>query len=256
MGWIRHRYRGNKVWIEMTEGGAPVLDERGLARLRYKPEDPRTYSVRPQELEAVGEAEAGASVEAAPPGDARPAKVPRRPKAAVGKSPPLGTVESRDANEVDVPALAGLEIQAWTDGAASGNPGPAGAGVVLLFKEHRKEGSIYLGETTNNVAELTAVKEALQWIRQRELPVRVCTDSTYVIGVLTGAMKAKANLELVAQIRAEMRGFQDLHFIKVDAHCGVLWNERADALAREASRSKRSRVTGSDRPPTSSDPTT
>ena len=42
------------------------------------------------------------------------------------------------------------------------------------------------------------MREALQWIRQRELPVRVCTDSTYVIGVLTGAMKAKANLELVA----------------------------------------------------------
>src|SRR5438045_1870315 len=73
----------------------------------------------------------------------------------------------------DIPALAGLAVHAYTDGASLGNPGPAGAGVVLLFREHRKEASIYLGVTTNNVAELTAVLEALKLVKRRDLPVRV-----------------------------------------------------------------------------------
>ena len=190
----------------------------------------------------------------APPGEAvAPPKAARKPRPAKGPkaevAPAPAAAEVRDPNEVDLLALVGQEIQAWTDGAASGNPGPAGAGVVLLFKEHRKEGSIYLGETTNNVAELTAVREALLWIKQRDFRVRVCTDSTYVIGVLTGSMKAKANIELIASIRSDMRGFKDLAFVKVDAHAGVFWNERADALAREATRTKRSRTANLSGPP-------
>ncbi|MCX7004588.1 MAG: ribonuclease HI, partial [bacterium] len=45
-------------------------------------------------------------------------------------------------------------IQVYTDGACTGNPGPAGCGVVLVFKDHVKEMSEYLGEATNNIAEL------------------------------------------------------------------------------------------------------
>ena len=117
---------------------------------------------------------------------------------------------------------------------ASGTPGPAGIGVVLLFREHRKEISRYLGETTNNVAELTAVLVALRLVKRRDLPVRVHADSTYTIGVATGAMRAKKNTELVEEIRREARGFADLRYVKVSAHSGVEHNERADALARLA----------------------
>jgi ribonuclease HI len=228
MPWARRRYRGNKVWVEVDGADAPVLDARGLARLRYKPEDEqRTYSVRPSEVHAVDDAAA------APP----PVPVRRPPRARAEAAPP--PPEDADAGESidpgdDVPALAGLEVHAWTDGAASGNPGPAGLGVVLLFREHRKEVSRYLGETTNNVAELTALLVALRLVKRRDLPVRVHVDSSYAIGVATGAMRAKANAALVDEIRAEARGFPDLRFVKVSAHSGVEHNERADALARLA----------------------
>src|SRR5205814_237159 len=118
----------------------------------------------------------------------------------------------------DVPALAGLAVHAYTDGAASGNPGPAGLGVVLLFREHRKEVSKYLGETTNNVAELSAVLEALKLVKRRDLPVRIHVDSSYAIGVSQGTMRPRANRELVARIHEEMRDFADLVFVKVPGH--------------------------------------
>ena len=283
MAWDRRRYRGNKVYIEVDDAtGAPVLDDRGFAKLRYKPEDPRTYTVRPTEVLPI---EAGAadspagprrpphsSQKLAPPptggpgapaadgagaagGSPDPAAAPRprrkaRPAAApapvvapadAAPSPPPSTEEDDAEVGDDVPALAGLAIHAYTDGASSGNPGPSGAGVVLIFREKRKEVSLYLGDTTNNVAELTAVLEALRRIKRRELPVRVHSDSTYVIGVLDGSMRAKANAELVARIREEMRGFSNLRFVKVPAHAGNEQNEVADALAREAAKKKRSR---------------
>jgi ribonuclease HI len=234
MPWVRRRYRGNKVWIETDEREALVLDARGLARLRYKPDDEqRTYSVRPSELHPVDGPAA-----AAPPPPGRPA---RKTKAPAPR--PIESEEEEDAPGDDVLALAGREIHVWTDGAASGNPGPAGAGYVLLFREHRKEASLYLGETTNNVAELTAVLEALRGIRRRDVPVRLHSDSTYVIGVLTGAMRAKANVDLVAEIREVVARFPDLRFVKVDAHAGVEWNDRADALARKAAKDRRSTET-------------
>lgn len=261
MPWVRRRYRGNKVYVELDDAGALVLGARGLAKMRYKPEDERTYSVRPAELSEIAASEASrsdagpaASPEAAP-GSAPAA--PRRPrKKAASKSaakpvapparkadaPPSPADAASDGPGDDVPALAGLAVHAYTDGASLGNPGPAGAGVVLLFREHRKEASIYLGETTNNVAELTAVLEALKLIRRRELPVRLHSDSTYVIGVLDGSYRAKANLELVAAIRAQMQEFADLRLVKVEAHVGIEWNERADALAGKAAREKRSHI--------------
>lgn len=248
MAWVRRRYRRNKVWIEVDEGGSYVVDARGLARLRYKPEDDRTYSVKTSEISVI-EAEAEVSAEAlvkdpdAP--EAAPkksARAPRPPRPKAVKEPAAVDPGDAGSEDGDIAALAGLEIQAWTDGASSGNPGPAGAGVVLIFREHRKELSLYLGETTNNVAELTAVREALRLIRRRDVPVRVHTDSTYVIGVLSGSMKAKMNADLVAEIRDEMRSFPDLKFVKVPAHAGVELNERADALAGEAIRSHRSRT--------------
>ena len=70
MPWVRRRYRGNKVWVETDAAEAYVLDERGLAHLRYKPDDDRTYSVRPKEL---AEVEDGPTPPAPPPPDRDPA---------------------------------------------------------------------------------------------------------------------------------------------------------------------------------------
>ena len=53
-------------------------------------------------------------------------------------------------------------ITIYTDGACSGNPGPGGWGVVLMYKENKKEISGGNKETTNNIMELTAVIEGLK----------------------------------------------------------------------------------------------
>src|SRR5258707_696965 len=114
MPWTRRLYRGNKVWVETGDDGAPVLDARGLAKLRYKVDDPREYSVKPSEV---------------------------------------------------------LPIE---DGGV-GTAGPA------------------------------------------------------------------AHVDLVEEIRAEMRDFKDLRLVKVEGHAGVEWNERADRLATDAIKKHRSR---------------
>lgn len=244
MPWVRRRYRKNKVWIELNDAGAYVLDERGFARLRYKPDDDRTYSVQPREIAEIDDTERAEKTPAASAAPAARGEGERRAGSASSAASPTVPVDDLgDApDDPDIPALVGREIQAWTDGASSGNPGPAGAGVLLLFREHRKEASVYLGETTNNVAELTAIREALRLVRRKDLPVRVMTDSTYAIGVLSGAMRAKANRDLVDEIREELATFGDVRLVKVAAHVGIEGNERADALAREAIKTKRTQV--------------
>lgn len=210
--WERHRYRGNKVWIRVDDAGGPLLDDRGLAQLRYSPDDERTYSVKPGELERL-----------------------EVPEARVADSDP--PVEDR-VDAPSAPASEGDAIHIYTDGASSGNPGPAGLGVVLLWHDHRREIRRYLGETTNNVAELEAVLDALRAVKRPDLPVRLHTDSRYVIGVLVEGHRVRANQDLVAAIQAEMGRFADLQLIKVPAHAGVPENERADALARSAIRAR------------------
>jgi ribonuclease HI len=251
MPWERRRYRGNKVWAETTDAGALALDERGLAKVRYKQDDDRTYSVRTSEIGPVGDAAAEAPASAAAGDAPAPRPRPRRTKTPAAPSDAPAAAEGgapADANPAaddeapaddDIPALAGLAIHAYTDGASSGNPGPSGIGVVLLFKEHRKEVSKYLGETTNNVAELTAILEALRLVKRRDLPVRVHTDSSYSIGVLDGSMRAKMNVALVEEVRAALRTFPDVALVKVPGHSGHVLNDKADSLARLAIRKHR-----------------
>jgi ribonuclease HI len=125
-------------------------------------------------------------------------------------------------------------IHAYTDGACSGNPGPAGIGVVLICGGRRKELSEYLGEGTNNIAELLAVKRALESVRDRARTVYLYSDSAYVLGLLGKGWKPKANRELVEDLRALKSRFADLRLVKVPGHAGVPENERADELARAA----------------------
>jgi ribonuclease HI len=104
----------------------------------------------------------------------------------------------------------------------------------MLSGRHRKEVSEYLGIGTNNVAELTAILRALELVKDRSRLVRLHTDSAYAIGVVSKGWKAKANQELVADLRALSAQFPLLQFVKVAGHAGVPENERADELAREA----------------------
>jgi ribonuclease HI len=130
-------------------------------------------------------------------------------------------------------------VLAFTDGACSGNPGPAGIGVVLVCGEHRKELSEYIGEATSNIAELTAVIRALGAFADRARHVILHSDSEYTIGVLTKGWKVKANKELIHRARELATSFSNLHFRWVPAHAGIAENERCDQLARSAVRLRR-----------------
>ncbi|NVJ84923.1 MAG: ribonuclease HI [Algoriphagus sp.] len=130
-------------------------------------------------------------------------------------------------------------ITIFTDGAAKGNPGPGGYGVVLKFKHHRKELSEGYRLTTNNRMELLAVIRALQEIKLPDIPVTIYSDSKYVVdaiekGWLWGwqkkGFKDKKNPDL-------WRQYIPLHlkykpkFIWVKGHAGHPENERCDQLA-------------------------
>ncbi len=121
-----------------------------------------------------------------------------------------------------------------TDGACSGNPGPAGSGVFAELGGGIWELSEYLGHSTNNVAELTAILRALERVEDPTAPVDVLSDSEYGLKVAAKLYKAKKNLDLVEQIWAQLARFTDLRLVKVPAHVGIAGNERADELARLA----------------------
>ena len=76
------------------------------------------------------------------------------------------------------------EVVLYTDGACSGNPGPGGFGVVLLYGEHRKELCGGYRRTTNNRMELLAVIRGLEALRGR-CGVTLYSDSKYVLDALT-----------------------------------------------------------------------
>lgn len=97
------------------------------------------------------------------------------------------------------------------------------------------EGFEYLGRSTNNVAELTAVLRGAECIPADAESAEVVTDSKYAIGVLTKGWKAKANQDLILRIRRVLDG-RRIRLVYVPGHAGVPMNERADELAREAVR--------------------
>lgn len=134
----------------------------------------------------------------------------------------------------------GAPIKIYTDGACSGNPGPAGLGVVLCADGEQRELSEYLGHGTNNIAELTAILRALDAVSDKRRAIELYTDSQYAIGVLTKQWKAKANQALILDIKAVLATFSHctLHYVR--GHNGHPLNERADELAVQAVRAQAS----------------
>ena len=130
-------------------------------------------------------------------------------------------------------------IHIYTDGAAKNNPGDAGIGIYLKYNEKIKKISKYIGIATNNIAELTAIKEALLSIKNKNIPIKIYTDSVYSIGVLVYNWKAKENKDLIFDIKKNMLGFKKIEFIKVKGHSGIAGNEVADKLASFAAEDKK-----------------
>lgn len=121
-------------------------------------------------------------------------------------------------------------IYLYTDGAASGNPGPGGYGAILRCGSLEKELSGGFARTTNNRMELLAVIRGLEAIRWEGVEVCVFSDSTYVVNTVTMGWKRKKNQDLWARFD-ELAGHFILKFNWIKGHAGHPENERCDRLA-------------------------
>lgn len=229
--WKRMAFNGNKVWMEVDDQDRPLV-QNGKVLIKYQLNQSHEYRVRPESVAPLEQLETQKKAKK----KAAPKKTAGGPagKKTAGKKSANNGKDDRAIIEAVKKSLPEDAIIVFTDGACSGNPGPAGLGVLMLYKEHEKSISTYLGEATNNIAELKAIHTALLEIKNKKLPVRIFTDSTYAMGVLTQGWKAKANQALIADIKKTITKFPDLKLIKVKGHAGVPENERADELATSA----------------------
>lgn len=134
------------------------------------------------------------------------------------------------------------EVEIFTDGACSGNPGPGGWGAILRSKTTEKELSGGEKQTTNNRMEMMAVIEALEALN-RNCSVKITTDSQYVMKGMqewlpgwkkrnwkTAAKKPVKNVDLWQRLDTAAQSHQ-LEWEWVRGHQGHPENERADKLA-------------------------
>lgn len=133
MAWERCWYRSNKVWILVDEAGQAELDDRGHAQLRYKPDDDRTYTVRPAEIRPL---EAGAAPPPPPP--------PTRPP-----------------------------IEAWVHVEPNPEQGWVAVGVLLAWRDRKREVAKRLPAASDDEIAVAAALVALGVVRKPAWPVRV-----------------------------------------------------------------------------------
>jgi len=137
-------------------------------------------------------------------------------------------------------------VDLYTDGACSGNPGPGGWGVVLIYRGNIKEMSGGCSDTTNNRMELTAVIEGLSALKER-CEVKVYSDSQYVVNGISkgwadgwrakGWIKSDKKPALNADLWDRLLSLCEHHqtiFEWVKGHAENEYNNRCDQLATEA----------------------
>lgn len=137
------------------------------------------------------------------------------------------------------------EIIIYTDGAASGNPGPGGYGAVLTYGGYEKELSKGFRKTTNNRMELLAVIVALEALKNDGCIVTVVSDSKYVIDAVEKGwlkdwqkkdFKKKKNPDLWKRF-LKVYNKHNVMFQWVKGHSNHPFNERADKLAVQSYKS-------------------
>lgn len=131
----------------------------------------------------------------------------------------------------------------YTDGAARGNPGRGGYGVVLIWGDKMKELSAGYRLTTNNRMELMAVIVALQSLTRKNIAATIYTDSQYVVNAVekkwldnwirTDFKGGKKNRDLWMQYHETAKHFR-VRFRWVRGHADNAMNNRCDELATAA----------------------
>ena len=140
------------------------------------------------------------------------------------------------------------EVNLYTDGACSGNPGPGGWGAILVYAGREKELSGGEENTTNNRMELTAVIRGLAALKE-PCSVEIVSDSSYVVNAVekkwlrswlkngwrNSQKKPVPNRDLWEALLREFDRHR-VHFTWIRGHAGHPYNERCDRLAVEQSR--------------------
>lgn len=140
------------------------------------------------------------------------------------------------------------EVEIYTDGACSGNPGPGGYAVILRCGPHTKELSGGFARTTNNRMELMAVIKGLEALKK---PSRVTlyTDSRYICDAVNKGWlwrwKSRGwrredgervkNVDLWERLLDQLKRHR-VSFVWVKGHAENPYNNRCDRLAQEALR--------------------
>jgi len=244
--------RDSKV-LARCENDGRLRAVGGRVEIRYKAGAAKAYQAGERNLSAVSGANDVLPDDACPDDPTLVPGAPPPARGAAGKSAaargPAGSAARKSAaaqahaSTHGPAAFATGGIVAYADGACSGNPGPCGLGVVVVDGEKRRELSEYLGIGTNNIAELTAILRAVESVTTGEArPVIVFTDSSYAIGVLQKGWKAKANQELIAEVKKALKRLAAVELRYVPGHSGVALNERADVLATESVRRRATRA--------------
>jgi len=134
-------------------------------------------------------------------------------------------------------------LEIYTDGACSGNPGPGGWGVVMIYSDKTKELFGNEQDTTNNRMEMRAVIEGLRAVKTR-CPINLYSDSSYIVNAInkdwisnwqnngwrTADKKEVKNKDLWEQI-IELNVKLNPTYIWVKGHSTNTHNNRADELA-------------------------
>src|SRR5450432_2109763 len=231
MPWVRAQLHGQVVFARANPDGS-LLIQGNRVEVCYSLNASRLYKARASNV-------AKTSSTSVFPDDARS---PRAESGARLKKAASVTVTKKRMQSSVMPKAPKDSIIAYADGACSGNPGPAGLGVVVIDGPIRTEISEHLGQGTNNIAELTAIERVLDTVTEEGRPLVIHTDSTYAIGVLSKGWKAKANVALIERVRKRLVKRPATRLVHVRGHAGIELNERADELAREAVRTGRTRT--------------
>ena len=139
--------------------------------------------------------------------------------------------------------MQGHQLIIYTDGAARGNPGPGGYGVVMMWGDKRKEISAGYRLTTNNRMELLAVITALESLTKKNIPLTIYTDSQYIVNsvekkwldnwIKTDFKGGKKNKDLWLRFYRLAKDFT-IKFVWVRGHADNPFNNRCDELATVA----------------------
>jgi ribonuclease HI len=233
MPWVRALLHGQLVYARAKPDGS-LLAQGNRVEVCYSPNASRLYKARSTNLVREEPVTVLPDEACAPRGDST---------ARLKKAASLGrSISKKPMQSTAIPKAPKDAVIAYADGACSGNPGPAGLGIVVIDGTTKTEISEHLGQATNNIAELTAIERVLETVTDKVRPLVIHTDSAYAIGVLSKGWKAKANIPLIERVRERLAKRPGTTLVHVRGHAGIELNERADELAREAVRTQRSRT--------------